>query len=95
MSENTNKFKMNKIYKNDIQIIIEKGDDGYFVVHCPTIKACWSQGKTQNEALKNIQEAIDLYLSEEQSKSQKLKFRKFDLGEEVHVDRDELYSGRG
>ncbi|HEY0549656.1 MAG TPA: type II toxin-antitoxin system HicB family antitoxin, partial [Verrucomicrobiae bacterium] len=38
------------------------GEDGYFVAHCPSLKSCWSQGKTRDEALKNIREAIDLYL---------------------------------
>jgi len=44
------------------KVILEKGEDGYYVAHCPSLKSCWSQGKTKNEALKNIQEAIELYL---------------------------------
>ena len=45
-----------------LQVVIEKGHDGYFAAHCPSLKSCWSQGKTREEALKNIGEAIDLYL---------------------------------
>jgi len=45
-----------------IKVIIEKGEDGYYVAHCPSLKSCWSQGKTEKEALKNIREAIALYL---------------------------------
>ncbi|MBI4778660.1 type II toxin-antitoxin system HicB family antitoxin [Candidatus Desantisbacteria bacterium] len=45
-----------------IKVTMEKGEDGYFVVHCPALKSCWSQGKTKEEALKNIREAIELYL---------------------------------
>jgi len=45
-----------------LKIILEHGEDGYFVAHCPSLKSCWSQGKTREEALKNIREAIDLYL---------------------------------
>ena len=45
-----------------IKVIIEKGEDGYFAAHCPSLRSCWSQGKTKAEALKNIQEAIELYL---------------------------------
>ena len=45
-----------------IKVIIEKGEDGYFVARCPSLKSCWSHGKTEEEALKNIQEAIELYL---------------------------------
>jgi predicted RNase H-like HicB family nuclease len=46
----------------NLRIVIETGEDGYFVAHCPALKSCWSQGKTREEALKNIREAIDLYL---------------------------------
>jgi len=46
----------------NLKIVIEPGDDGYFVAHCPSLKSCWSQGKTREEALKNVREAIDLYL---------------------------------
>lgn len=46
----------------NLKIIIESGEDGFFVAHCPSLKSCWSQGKTREEALKNIREAIDLYL---------------------------------
>ena len=45
-----------------IKITVEKGEDGYFVAHCPSLKSCWSQGKTDEEALENIREAIALYL---------------------------------
>jgi predicted RNase H-like HicB family nuclease len=48
-----------------IKVIVEKGEDGYFVAHCPSLKSCWSQGKTKEEALNNIREAIDLYLEPE------------------------------
>jgi len=45
-----------------IKVTVEKGEDGYFVAHCPSLKSCWSQGKTDEEALENIREAIALYL---------------------------------
>ena len=48
-----------------IKVIVEKGKDGYFTAHCPSLKSCWSQGKTKKEALRNIQEAIELYLETE------------------------------
>lgn len=46
----------------NIKIVIEPGEDGYVVAHVPALKSCWSQGKTREEALENIREAIDLYL---------------------------------
>ncbi len=45
-----------------LKVVIEQGEDGYFVAHCPSLKSCWSQGRTRAQALKNIREAIDLYL---------------------------------
>ena len=45
-----------------LHVIVERGDDGYFSAHCPSLKSCWSQGRTRAEALQNIQEAIELYL---------------------------------
>lgn len=49
----------------NIKVLIEKGEDGYFVASVPALKGCWSQGKTREEALQNIREAIDLYLEPE------------------------------
>jgi predicted RNase H-like HicB family nuclease len=48
-----------------IKVVVERGEDGYFVAHCPALKSCWSQGKTREEALANIREAIALYLEPE------------------------------
>ena len=46
----------------NLRVIIEEGEDGYFVASVPALKGCWSQGKTREEALTNIKEAIELYL---------------------------------
>jgi predicted RNase H-like HicB family nuclease len=48
-----------------IKVTIEEGEDGYFVARVPALKSCWSQGKTREDALANIKEAIDLYLEPE------------------------------
>jgi predicted RNase H-like HicB family nuclease len=53
------------IFAMNLKVVIERGQDGYFVAHCPSLKGCWSQGTTRDEALKNIREAIDLYLEPE------------------------------
>ncbi len=50
----------------NLKVVIEKGEDGYFVASVPALKGCWSQGKTREEALKNIQEAIAFYLEPEE-----------------------------
>ena len=43
-------------------IVMEDGEDGQVVVRCPVLPGCWSQGKTRDEAMVNIREAIELYL---------------------------------
>lgn len=43
-------------------VILHPGEDGYWVVECPSLPGCISQGKTVDEAIENIKEAIDLYI---------------------------------
>ncbi|MEA2035585.1 MAG: type II toxin-antitoxin system HicB family antitoxin [Euryarchaeota archaeon] len=45
-----------------IQVIIKPGEDGWFVAEVPSLPGCISQAKTEDEALLNIKEAIELYL---------------------------------
>ena len=40
------------------RIVIEKGEDFGYVVHCPAIPGCHSQGNTIEEAIENIKDAI-------------------------------------
>ena len=44
------------------QVLIYRGEDGFWVVECPSLPGCISQGKTRQEAMKNITEAITGYL---------------------------------
>lgn len=44
------------------QVVIHLGEDGYWVAECPSFPGCISQGKTRQEAIANIKEAIDGYL---------------------------------
>ena len=43
-------------------VTIERDEDGVFVAVCPAIPDCLSQGKTREEALHNIRDAIALCL---------------------------------
>lgn len=43
-------------------IIEEDKEAGGYVVYCPTLKGCVSQGETEAEALENIKDAIKTYL---------------------------------
>jgi predicted RNase H-like HicB family nuclease len=44
------------------QVLLYPGEDGYWVAECPSLPGCISQGVTREEAIKNIREAIDLYV---------------------------------
>ncbi|GIK75751.1 MAG TPA: type II toxin-antitoxin system HicB family antitoxin [Chloroflexi bacterium] len=44
------------------QVLLYPGEDGYWVAECPSLPGCISQGATREEAIKNIREAIDLYI---------------------------------
>ncbi len=46
-----------------LKIMLEKGEDGYIVASVPTLPGCHSQGKTEKQAIRNIKEAIQLYLT--------------------------------
>ena len=44
------------------QVVIHPGEDGYWVAECPSLPGCISQGKTREETLLNIREAIEGYI---------------------------------
>ena len=43
-------------------VTLDRDEDGVWVVECPSIPGCVSQGRTKDEALFNVQEAIALCL---------------------------------
>jgi predicted RNase H-like HicB family nuclease len=45
------------------QVILTPGEDGYWVAEVPSLPGCISQGKTREDALTNIKEAIEGYIA--------------------------------
>ena len=45
------------------QVVIYLGEDDYWVAECPSLPGCISQGKTRQEAIANIKEAIEGYIA--------------------------------
>lgn len=45
------------------QVVIYPGEDNYWVAECPSLPGCISQGKTKEEAIANIREAIEGYVA--------------------------------
>ena len=46
----------------NIKVVLEPSEEGGFTVYVPALPGCISEGKTKEDALKNIREAIELYL---------------------------------
>jgi predicted RNase H-like HicB family nuclease len=44
------------------KVVLEPSEDGGFTIYVPSLPGCISEGETEEEALTNIQEAIELYL---------------------------------
>lgn len=45
-----------------LKVVLEPSDEGGYTVYVPSLPGCVSEGDNQREALKNIREAISLYL---------------------------------
>ena len=45
------------------QVVMYPGGDQYWVAECPSLPGCISQGKTKEEAISNIREAIEGYVA--------------------------------
>jgi predicted RNase H-like HicB family nuclease len=54
-----------------LPLIIEQDEDNMYIITCPTFKGCHSQGKSVDEALKNIKEVIEICIDELKVKSYK------------------------
>ena len=52
-----------------LPLIVEKGEGGCYVIECPILEGCFTQGKTIDEALKNIREVIELVLPEKNNQA--------------------------
>jgi predicted RNase H-like HicB family nuclease len=47
----------------NIKVVLEASEEGGFTVYVPSFPGCISEGETEEEALANIREAIELYLA--------------------------------
>jgi len=43
------------------QVVIYPGEDNYWIAECPSLPGCLSQGRSRDEAILNIKEAIHAY----------------------------------
>ena len=45
-----------------MKVVLEPSEEGGFTVYVPSLPGCISEGRTEDEAMANIREAIELYL---------------------------------
>ncbi|OGI72654.1 hypothetical protein A3J61_01280 [Candidatus Nomurabacteria bacterium RIFCSPHIGHO2_02_FULL_38_15] len=64
----------------NFSVIIEQDKDG-FVAECLDLQGCYTQGKTYEEVVKNIKDAIKLHIADRSAKREKFeqKERSFSL----------------
>ncbi len=60
--------------ERDFYVLIEKDEDGFFVGEVPSLKACYSQGRTIDELLQNMREVIELCLEDQNESESTLEF---------------------
>ncbi|MCK5117959.1 MAG: type II toxin-antitoxin system HicB family antitoxin [Candidatus Latescibacteria bacterium] len=58
------------------QVIVYPGEDGYWVAQCRTLPGCISQGKNREEAIWNIREAVEGYITALEGDSRYPEFQK-------------------
>lgn len=44
------------------QVLVHRGEDGFWIAECPSLPGCVTQGETQDVALANIKEAVRAYV---------------------------------
>jgi len=62
------KVEERELTEMTFKVILEKGEDNWIVAECPALPGCVSQGRTEEEAVSNIREAIELWLETELGK---------------------------
>lgn len=55
------------VKKMKFHIVLERQDEGGYTVYVPELPGCVSQGETEKDAVKNIKEAMALYIEELES----------------------------
>ena len=62
-----------------LPVTVYQDEEGWYVAECPAIPGCVTQGKTLEEALANIREAIQLCLEVRKEKGLPLTVRTFEI----------------
>lgn len=63
-----------KIY--EFPTVVEKDASGYYFAYVPSLQGCYTQGKTLEEAFRNIREVIELHIEDRKEKSELIPIRR-------------------
>jgi predicted RNase H-like HicB family nuclease len=55
-----------------LQVVVEQDEDGMYIADCPALEGCYTQGKTFEEAMKNIKDVIQMCLEELKGEKKKV-----------------------
>jgi predicted RNase H-like HicB family nuclease len=69
--------------KYQCAVIVERDEDGVFIVSCPALQGCYSQGDAYEQALENLKDAIKLHIEVRQSLGEPIPI-------EIAIDRVEI-----
>lgn len=61
------------------EVVLYRGQDGYWIVECPSLPGCVSQGKTKAEAIANIREAIEGWIETAKAHALEIPEETFDI----------------
>jgi len=74
---------MEKMLK--LPVIVQQDEEGWYVAECPAIPGCVSQGRTLEEALVNVREAMELCLEVRLEEGFPLTIETFEVEVPVHA----------
>jgi len=63
-----NMARQEKDRRREFYVVIEEGEDGYYVVEVPQLRGCYTQAKTSDELMARVKEVIWLCLEDEDEK---------------------------
>ncbi len=61
------------------EVVIYRGEDGYWIAEVPSLPGCISQGKTKEETIQNIKEAISCHVHALEEDGLSVPEERFDL----------------
>ncbi len=78
--------EVSQMTKQSFTVLIEKDEDGFFIGTVPSLKGCYSYGKTLGELMANLKEAIEAHIETFWSEEKELPVTRFAGVQELEVE---------